>query len=86
MFGLKGGKINFIKLQIIFASVEPLPEASYCSNNYMSLRYGSMSDSKKKKKKKGGGGGGGRGKGDEDFIFKSRSLRGMFIFVLYGHI
>ena len=38
-----------------------------------------------KQQKKKVGGGGGQGEGDENFIFKSRSLRGMFILVLYGH-
>ena len=51
----------------------------------MSLRYGPMSESKKKKKKKKMGVGGGQEEWDEDFIFKSRSLRGMFVLVLYGH-
>ena len=56
-------------------------EASYCSNNYMSVRYGPMSERNNKKKRWGGG----QEEGDENFIFKSRSLRGMFILVLYGH-
>ena len=38
-------------------------EASYCSNNYMSVRYGPMSERNNKKKRWGGGGGGGGGAG-----------------------